>query len=75
MVTLKTKELKEGCIYLCNLSNRKVLITSKEEKTIEQPSGKRIEIFECFGLSYSDNGIYDTVVIWDNMLSPINNLN
>lgn len=69
METLKVKELKEGCIYWCNLSNRKVLVTSIQEKTSELPDGKKFDYIECNAISYCGNGMYDSVIVWDNMLS------
>ena len=73
MKTLKVKELKEGCIYWCNLSDRKVLVTSIQEKTTELPDGKKVDYTECNAIAYSGNGMYDSVIVWDNMLSLTSN--
>jgi len=73
METLKISQLKEGCIYLCNVSDRKVLITSITPETVEIPNGEKFDIVNVGAISYSGNGMYDSVCVWDNMLSLLPN--
>ena len=67
--TLKLDQLKEGCIYWCVLSDRKVLITSLSNEKKYLPHGEIVFFIECNAIAYSVNGTYDSVIVWDNQLS------